>query len=51
MAGNKPLGNLGCLLVVHLGRSLLKNNYFGVQEGLACVGTGEDVMAHESISA
>jgi hypothetical protein len=52
MAGNKPRGNLGCLLVVHLGRRLLKNNYFGVQEGLACfVATGEEVMAHESVSA
>jgi hypothetical protein len=51
MARNKPLGNLGCLLVVRLGRSLLKNNYFDAQEGLACVGTGEDVMAHESVSA
>jgi hypothetical protein len=28
------------------------NNYCGVQEGLACVvGTGEEVNAHESVSA
>jgi hypothetical protein len=52
MAGNKSRGNLGCMLVVRLGRRLLKNNYFGVQEGLACVGTVEDIAyAYESVSA
>jgi hypothetical protein len=44
-------GRLGFLLVVRLGRRLLKNNYFCVQEGLACVATSENVMVRESVSA
>ena len=48
----KACGNLGCLLVVYLGRRFLMNNYLGVQEDLACVaGTGEEVTTHESVSA
>jgi len=50
MAGKKNLWEPW--LVVHLGRWFMINNYCGVQEGLTCVvGTGKEVIAHESVTA
>jgi hypothetical protein len=52
MAGKKIRGDLGWLLVVHLGRRLMMNNYRGVQERLACVvGSGEEMTAHGSVGS